>query len=150
MQRSISHQNYLTTIAYVVFFLLYSSLSSIYPLLPPMFSVLFILYMDALKRDDTLYIFLVSLCLVIFEANGGYVLFSSIIYLYLVYKFVMPKVEQSFSCPVCIKITSLLLAYLGYYLFLTLIANVFLLEHPNISYYIVYYIVIEFFIVSLL
>jgi len=150
MQRSISHQNTVDTIGYILFFIVYSSLSSIYPILPPMFAVLFVLFSRALDNKDTLYIVLVSFCLVIFEANNGYILFSSIIYFYIVYKFIIPKITQNFSCHECIKISNLLLAYVGYFLFLTLISNIFLLTTPEISYYIVYYIVIEFFLVSLL
>ena len=150
MQRSLSHQNPLITLLYVVGFVLYSSLASIYPMLPPMFAVLLVLFSFSMDEKDTLYIFLISFCLVIFEANNGYVLFSSIIYFYIVYKFLMPKISQNFSCLSCIKISYVLLAYVGYFLFLSLIANIFLLPYPEISYYIVYYIVIEFFFVSLL
>ena len=150
MQRSLSHQNSFITLLYVVVFVLYSSLSSIYPMLPPMFAVLLVLFSRALEQKDTLYIALLSFCLVVFEANDGYMLFSSIIYFYIVYKLILPKISQNFSCLPCIKITSVLLAYLGYFLFLSLISNIFLLPYPNVSYYIVYYIVIEFFFVSLL
>lgn len=150
MQRSLSHQNPFITLLYVVVFVLYSSLSSIYPMLPPMLAVLFVLFSKALAQKDTLYILLISFCLVIFEANYGYMLFSSIIYFYIVYKFILPKISQNFSCLTCIKITSVLLAYIGYFLFFSLIANIFLLPNPDVSYYIVYYIVIEFFFVSLL
>ena len=150
MQRSLSHQNTLITLLYVVVFVLYSSLSSIYPILPPMFSVLFVLFSKALTQKNTLYIALLSLCLVVFEANFGYTLFSSIIYFYIVYKFLLPKISQNFSCVSCVKISSVLLVYIGYFLFLSLISNIFLLPYPNINYYIVYYIVIEFFFVSLL
>ncbi len=150
MQRSLSHQNPLITLLYVVGFIFYSSLSSIYPMLPPMFAVLLVLFSRALAEKDTLYIALLSLCLVVFEANYGYTLFSSIIYFYIVYKFILPKISQSFSCTWCVRVSSVILAYVGYFLFLSLISNIFLLPCPNLSYYIVYYIVIEFFFVSLL
>ncbi len=150
MQRSLSHQNTLITLLYVVVFVLYSSLSSIYPMLPPMFAVLLVLFSQALKNKDTLYIALLSFCLLIFEANNGYILFSSIIYFYIVYKFLLPKISQNFSCISCVNISSVLLAYIGYFLFLSLLSYIFLLPAPYISYYIVYYIVIEFFFVSLL
>jgi len=150
MQRSISHQKPLTPFVYIVLFVLYSGFSSIYPILPPMLGVLFLLFNKALKQDDTILILLVSFCLVIFEANNGYILFTSIIYFYIVHKLILPKILQNFSCPVCIKVSYVLLAYLGYYIFLTLISNIFLLPKPNINYYIVYYIVIEFFLVSIL
>jgi hypothetical protein len=150
MQRSITHQKPLVPFLYVVLFILYSSLSSIYLFLPPLFSVLFVLYSDALKRDDLLFLLIVSFCLVIYEANKGYVLFSSIIYFTIAYKFIMPKIMQNFSCKSCVKISYVFIAYLGYYLFLMLIAKIFLLPLPNIDYYIVYYIVTEFFLVSIL
>jgi hypothetical protein len=150
MQRSISNQKPIVPIFYIVLYVLYSSLGTIYPFLPPLFSVLFVLFSRAFDRDDTIAIFLISFCLLVFEANYGYLLFSSIIYFYICYKFIMPKIKQNFSCNFCIKISYVLLSYFGYFAFLTLVANIFLLESPEINYYIVYYIVIEFFIVSLL
>jgi len=108
------------------------------------------LYSNALKREDFLLLMIISFCLLIYEANKGYLLFSTIIYFSLAYKFVMPKIIQNVSCKSCIKLSFVLLSYVGYYLFLALIAKVFLLPLPNIDYYIVYYIVIEFFLVSIL
>jgi len=150
MQRSISDQKPLIPLLYIVLYVLYSSLGSIYPILPPLLSVLFILFSRALQRDDLLAIVLISFCLLVFEANYGYLLFSSIIYFYIQNKLIMPKIIQNFSCNSCIKISYVLFTYLGYFAFLTLLANIFLLESPELNYYIVYYIVIEFFIVSLL
>lgn len=150
MQRSISHHQPLVPFSYLVLFILYSTLSSIYPILPPLFALLFVLFSQAVDRGDTLFILLVSFCLVIFEANFGYILFSTIIYFYLTKKLVMPKIEQSFSCPSCVKAAYVLFAYFGYFVFLTLLSSIFLLETPGLNYYIVYYIVIEFLLVSLL
>jgi hypothetical protein len=150
MQRSITYQKPINLFYYVVLFVLYSSLSAIYPLLPPMFAVLFMFFIRALDSKNSLYIAIISLCLVIFEANNGYTLFSSILYFYIIYKIFLPKIEQNFSCPICLKISYLLLSYIGYFFFLTLWSSIFLLSPPDINYYIVYYIVIEFFFVSLL
>lgn len=150
MQRNLSYQNSFIALLYVVIFILYDSLSSIYPILPPMFALLFVFFSRAIEQKNTFYIVLISFCLVVFEANYGYVLFSSIIYFYIMYKFLLPKISQSFSCLFCIKISTVLLVYIGYFLFLSLIAYVFLLQIPNISYYIIYYIVIEIFFVSIL
>jgi hypothetical protein len=149
MQRSISPQKPIVLFSYVILYVLYSSLGSIYPILPPLFSVLFVLFSRALDKNDSIAILFISLCLLVFEANYGYWLFSSIIYFYIQYKFIMPKIVQNFSCNVCVKISYVLLSYFGYFLFLTLLANIFLLETPELNYYIIYYIVIEFFIVSL-
>jgi len=150
MQRNISHQKPIVPIVYIVLFVLYSSLGSIYPFLPPLFAILFVLFSRALERGDSLSLMLISFCLIIFEANYGYMLFSSIIYFYILQKFIMPKITQSFNCNSCINIASVVLAYVGYFLFLTLISNIFLLPKPEINYYIIYYIVIEFLLVSLI
>jgi hypothetical protein len=150
MQRSITHQNPVALFAYIGIFVLYSSLSSIHLYLPPMLAVLFVLFTRSLARNDYASILILSFCLVIFEANHGYMLFSSIIYFYLVYKFIMPKINQNFSCPWCIKLSNILMAYIGYFLFLSLMSSIFLLSPPELNHYIVYYIVIEFLLVSIL
>jgi len=150
MQRSISHQKPLVPFLYIALFAVYGSLSSIYLFLPPLLAVLYVLFSNALKRDDLLMLVLVSFCLLLFEANKGYMLFSTIVYFGIVHKFIMPKIIQSFSCSSCIKISYVVLAYLGYYIYLALISNIFLLPAPEINFYIVYYMIIEFFLVSLL
>lgn len=150
MQRNLSNKKPLVLLLYISIFIVYSSLSTIYLILPPMLAVLFVLYSNAIKKDDFSAIMLISFCLVIFEANSGYPLFSTIIYFTLVYKFIMPKIIQNFSCNSCVKIAYVLFAYIGYYLFLMIVAKIFMLPLPNINYYIIYYIIIEFFFVSLL
>lgn len=150
MQRSISNQKHIVTFTYIIFYLIYESLSSIYLFLPPMFAVLFILYSKAMDKQDFVFLSILAFCLVIYEADKGYFLFSSIIYFTLANNFVMPKITKSFNCNSCIQIMYVIIAYIGYYLFLVLISNIFLLEIPSIDYYIVYYIVIEFFVVGLL
>ena len=151
MQRSISHKKPVkNSLIYIVLFLVYESLSSIYPFLPPLFGVLFVLLIQALNRDNTIGVLFISFCLVIFEAENGYILFSSIIYLFIAYKFILPKVIQNFNCYSCVKFSYILIAYIGFFMFNTLFSNIFLVDLPGASYYIIYYIVIEFFIVSLL
>lgn len=150
MQRSISHQKPVIPFLAVILFVLYDSLGSIYPFLPPLLSVLYVLFSRALNNDDTLSIFVVVMCLVVFEANYGYILFSTVVYFYILYKFIIPKVIQNSSCTVCIRALMVLLVYFGYFFFLSLLSNIFLLPQPSINYYIIYYIVIEFFLVSLL
>ena len=150
MQRSIINQKPLATLFYVAFFILYIGLSSIHLFLPPLFAVLYILFSRALKKEDTFAIVLVSLALIIFEAEKGYLLFSSIIYFVFIYKLITPKFAKNFSCRWCINLATVITVYLGYFIFLTLLSNVFLLPLPDISYFVLYYILIEFFIVSIL
>ncbi|MEN4045149.1 hypothetical protein [Sulfurimonas sp. NWX367] len=150
MQRSISHQKPVISLFYIVLFVLYDSLGTIYPFLPPMLTLLYVLFARALDNDDTLSVFVVVLCLVVFEANYGYMLLSAVVYFYVLYKFIMPQITKNSNCLVCIRALTAILVYLGYFLFLTLLSNIFLLPQPNINYYIIYYIVIEFFLIGLL
>ncbi len=150
MQRSISHQKPIVPFVYVILFVLYDSLGSMNPFFPPLLAVLYVLFTKALDRKNLISLLLVVVCLIVFEANYGYMLFSSVIYFYILYKIIMPKIVQSSSCVVCIRIFSVILVYLGYFLFLTLLSDIFLLPQPSLNYYIVYYIVIEFFLVSIL
>jgi len=150
MQRSITYKNPITPFLYVVLFFVYTALSGIYLFLPPLLAVLFILFSKALKNNDSIFILLVSFCLLLFEAENGYVLFSTIIYFVFIYKYVIPKITQSISCNSCIKFIIVVLVYMGFFLFYSLLSNIFLLPIPSINYYVIYYIVIEFLIVSIL
>jgi len=150
MQRSISHKNSIAPFVYVALFLVYSALSGIYLFLPPLLSVLFLFFTRALKSENTLFLFLISICFVIFEAQNDFILFSIIIYFLIIYRYVLPKLYINFSCLSCIKISTVLLAYIGFFIFNLLLSHIFLLPEPSINYYIIYYIVIEFFLVSIL
>jgi hypothetical protein len=150
MQRNSTHQKSLTPLLYIIFFIVYESLSSVYLFLPPLFGVLFVLFVYALNKEDVPSLFTILLCLLLFEADKGYTLFTSIIYFIIAYKFIMPKIIQNVSCNSCVKISYILLAYFGFFLFNVILSKLFLLPMPAINYYIVYYIVVEFLIVSLL
>ena len=150
MQRSITHKNSLAPFIYVALFLVYTAFTGIYLFLPPLLSILFFLFTKSLKHEDSVALFLISICLVIFESQNDFMLFSTIIYFLIIYRYLLPKLYVNFSCISCIKISTVLLAYIGFFIFNSLLAYVFLLPEPSINYYIVYYIVIEFFIVSVL
>jgi len=150
MQRSISDQKSLKPFVYAIAFVAYIGLSSIYLFLPPLLAVLYIFFAQAIDRDDSVFIALVSFCLIVFEAEKSYFLFSTIIYFTIIHKLVIPKLKQIISCSSCVNFLLILIVYLGFYIFCLLFANVFLTPMPSMSYYVFYYIFIEFFIVSIL
>lgn len=150
MQRSITNKISISTFTYVILFIIYESISSIYLFLPPLFALLFVLFMKALEKKDLFLVLLVSFCLVVFEADKGYLLFSSIIYILTIDRFIVPRLHKNINCEFCIKFIYVVLAYIGFYIFSVLLSNIFLLPISMINYYIIYYIIIEFFIVSLL
>jgi hypothetical protein len=150
MQRSISNKNTLMPYIYTLAFIIYTALTGIYLFLPPLLAILFLFFSRALKKEDALLLILVSLCLITFEAQNGYVLFSTIIYFAFIYKYVIPKLTQNFNCNICVKMATVIFVYIGFFVFHQLLSNIFLFPLPNINYYIIYYILIEFFIMSIL
>jgi len=150
MQRSLSYKNPLAPYFYGVLFFLYTALSGIYVFLPPLFAILYFYFSKSLKQEDSVALFLLIFCLILFEAANGYVLFSAIIYFFLLHRYVVPKIMQSFSCTACIKFITTLLVYLGFFVFYSLLSSIFMFPSPHINPYVLYYIVIEFLILSVL
>lgn len=150
MQRSIINKNYLASFVYVALFAIYSALSGIYQFLPHFLAVIFVLFSVALKKNDSLNIVLILICLLIFEAENGYALFSTIIYFLIVYRYIMPNIIKNISCISCTRGLMVIFIYLGFFIFHYILSNIFLLPLPGLSYYVVYYIVIDFFIVSII
>lgn len=150
MQRSITNQKPLIQLLLAGGFVVYIGLSSIYLFLPPLLAVLFLLLSRSLDKKEAFSSLLLLLCLLLFEAEKHYWLFSSIIYFAIVYKLILPKLYKVSNCKPCIHFATVIIVYLGYFLFVSLLANIFLLSAPNLTYYLIYYILIEFFIVSLL
>lgn len=130
--------------------MVYISLSSIYLFMPPLLAVLFVIISKALKKEDGVVVVLALACLLLYEAEKEFLLFSTIIYFVLTYKLIIPKLNKFSSCKACVVFLTVLISYLGYFLFIYFISNLFMLPLPSFTFYIFYYIVIEFFIVSLL
>lgn len=150
MQRSLSYQNALAGVAYLLLFLVYEGVTSIYLLLPPLLGLLFFHFMRSIEHQSLGYLFLVIVMLLIYETEKGYLLFSTLVYFAFLYRFVVPKLEQTVHCAWCLKLIYTVLAYAGFWLFAVLLHQMLWLPLPSIDWHIVYYIVIEFFLVSLL
>ena len=147
MQRNITNQKYLNIFIYLILFLVYESLSSIYLFLPPLLAVMFVIFINSIKNDDTITLLATSMALIFFEAQKDYILFSSIVYFTFIYRFVVLKLDKYIQCQNCIKFMLVLLAYLGYYLFSLILSQIFLLNQPELDFYVIYYIIVEFFII---
>jgi len=130
--------------------MVYEALSSIYLLLPPLLGVLFFLFIRSLKKDRLEQLLLISVMLIIFEAEKGYLFASTLFYFTFLYHLVLPKLSHYVHCETCMKFIYILLAYIGYWLFAYIIHQMFWIEMPEMDWYVISYILIEFIIVSLL
>jgi len=150
MQRNSPYKNTLNYFFWSMAFVFYSALSGIYLFLPPLLGVLFILYKNALEERDSLKLFFLTFLVLVLEAEEGFLVFTLLIYFLVLEKFITPKIDQGISALKLRLFLYILFAYLGYMLFYTLLAQIFLLPGLSFHFYIVYYIAIEYFLVSIL
>jgi len=148
MQRSFSYQNVISRLFLVVLFVFYISLSSMYLLMPPLLAVLFFLYYDALSKHDLFSLVTVAVMLLIFEAEKGFWFGSTLVFFTVITQYMLPKVEQTIRCKICLAAVLVALAYPGYWMFMWFVNQVLMLSPPVIDWHMWLYMIIEFLIVS--
>lgn len=149
MQRSISYQNTLSTLLWIVACVFYSSLSSIYLFMPPMFAVIGFLFYRALSRNDLFSLTAYSVMLLIVEAEKGYWFGSSIVFFTIISYYLLPKLEQNMRCELCIKGIFVINSYVLLWLFMSVVNAVFLLPQPSMDWHILFYMCIEFALIAI-
>jgi len=150
MQRSFPYQNVISRLFLVGLFVVYISLSSIYLLLPPLVAVLFFAYYNALSRHDLFGLIIVALMLLIFEAEKGFWIGSTLLFFTVLSRYLLPKLEQLIQCRICIGAIFVALAYPGYWIFVWIANGVLLLPPPAIDWHIGLYMIIEFLMITAL
>ncbi|MDO9056864.1 MAG: hypothetical protein Q7U69_09985 [Sulfuricurvum sp.] len=121
-----------------------------YLLLPPLLAILFFLYYDALTKNDLFSLVIISLMLLVFEAEKGFWFGSSIVFFTLLSLYLLPKIEQMIQCKICMAAIFVFLAYPGYWMFMWFVNQVLLLSVPVIDWHVGLYMIIEFLVVAAL
>jgi len=150
MQRSFPYQNVISRLFLVGLFVVYISLSSIYLLLPPLVAILFFAYYNALTKHDLFGLIIVALMLLIFEAEKGFWIGSTLLFFTVVSRYLLPKLEQLIQCRICMGAIFVALAYPGYWIFMWIANGVLLLPPPAIDWHIGLYMIIEFLMITAL
>lgn len=150
MQRSFTYQNNIAFLFYILLLSIYESIAGIYPTLPPLLAVIYFFFSRSFEEKNIFKIVFFIFILLLFEVNYNYFIFSSVIYFLLLKIFLLPKVEQLIVCKKCQLFIFTFLVYVGFWLLNSVVANIFLLEHVAVDFHIAYYILIEFFLLSLL
>ena len=150
MQRSITYQNNIVFTFNILFLGIYESLAGIFPSLPPLLAVIYFLLLTAFEKKNFYQVSLLLLLLVLFEINFSYFIFSSVIFFIFIKLLFIPKLYQVIECKKCQLFIFTFFTYFGFWLFYNLIAKVFLLDFSVIDYHIIFYIMIEFIILSIL
>lgn len=147
MQRSITYKTPLTYVGIIIAFSLYQSLSSVYLLLPPLLGVLLVYFIRTLEEENLSQLLLLIVLLLIFEADKDFLLFSSLVYFTFIYRFIITRLRVVTSCEVCLKVLNLFLAYPGFLVYSYVLNQVLWLEVPTIDWHILYYMLVELFVV---
>lgn len=150
MQRNRLDQNPLTWLLLCAAFIPYEALAMHHLYLPPMFGVLFYLYIKALETQKSVPFFAILLMLLVAEVSKGYVLLSTLFFFTASYFFLLPRLRSAVSCRLCINGVIVAYAYFGYWAFALLFTNMFALPSPSLDFKVLFYIAIEFFLVGLL
>jgi len=140
MQRN-SIDSKITTLSWLIFLIIYESLSTIYIYLPPLFGIM-LSYLYVRKNEKSY--FLVLIFLLFFESNHSFFLFSTWLFLWVLIKFIMPLVENVLDCNRCLQIGAVWFSYFGFYAFIRVFN--FLIGNTSETYnylYIVYYAFVE-------
>jgi uncharacterized membrane-anchored protein len=149
MQRSITYQNTLSAFLWVGVFCIYSALSSIYLFLPPLFSVIGFLLYRSLIRNDLFYLVIYSIMLLIIEAEKGYWFGSSVLFFILISHYLIPRLEQNMRCNLCVKGIFVLSSYLLFWVFITILNAILLLQAPVLDWHVLFYMGIEFMLIAI-
>jgi hypothetical protein len=115
--------------------------------MPPLLALLFFLYYDALNKHDLFSLLTVSMMLLIYEAEKGFWFGSTLVFFTVMSHYLLPKIEQSIRCRICMAGIFVLLAYPGYWMFMWFVNQVLLLTLPAVDWHIFLYMIIEFLIV---
>jgi hypothetical protein len=142
MQRGIINKVYIKYFSVLILFI-YDSISVIYSFLPPLLGVMSLFIYKALDEDDRYFLFVLSIYLVIFEANRGFLLFSTILFLLLTYYYIIPKLRNITICKKCLYPIYIALSYIGYFLFTLILSFLLNVDYINFDYIVIYYILIE-------
>ncbi|KIM10581.1 MAG: hypothetical protein KU37_09800 [Sulfuricurvum sp. PC08-66] len=150
MQRNITYQEALKYFAYFLALLFYETLTKIYVWLPPLLGLAFLVFVYAIENNK-LYLLLYTVgYLVVFEADNGYILLSSVLFFVLLYYLGLMRLRQIISCEKCLDYMSVALAYGGFYLFSFVIHPLGDFETPSMDGWVMYYILIEIAVLFLL
>lgn len=150
MQRSITYKSTVSDLLWVAVFGIYIALSSIYLFLPPMLALLGYFYYRALQRHDLFSLVVASIMLLMFEAEKGYWFGSTLLFFTLISHYVLPKLEQTMQCMMCIKGIFVLLSYFGFSLFLGIVNSILLLSLPSLDWHVLFYMAIEFALIAII
>jgi len=149
MQRNIDDKK---NIIYFFLFLLsiiYETLTTIYPYLPPLMALVFWIFLFAWKNNNKTLLTFVILYTLFFEVDHSLPLFSTLL-LFVLLKDFFYKLFKLFSDMKVLKISAVIAVYGLYPVLIYILHKLFKIEYFQIDIYFIGYILVEIFILLIL
>ena len=134
MQRSIINYQPITPLLLLVGLILYESITSIYVYITPLAGYIFLYIVENFQNKEKKWIIgSLFLYLAYFELDRGFFIFSSLLLFLFYYRYVHEELKATIACKICLKITIIIIYYLGFYLLNLLFALLFNYDLPKLD-----------------
>lgn len=130
--------------------LIYNAISAQLLWLPPLYSIVFYLFIRSLDLRNIQQTLLLFFLLFFVEANAGFAPFSLTLFIIILYRFVLPLQRRYITCQICRIALFEIESYIGLYLYMLLLHKVFWIEYVKIDVNVIFYMFIEFVVLVLL
>ncbi len=152
MRRNSTYKKNLIPFRWIVFFIVYQLLASLFIYLTPLIGFMFCYLIFAREQqeieheEDSLMLYLSFAYLIFIDVNKGFYLFSGLIFFALFYRIFTVWLETSFKCKNCIIFVYVAVGYIGIYGINNLIAYALNQQLFNLGWEYAWYIFSDFII----
>ena len=118
MQRDIFSQKTLKIFLIALAVMVYTSLGSIFPLFPPLIGIVYILWANAIKEKEHIFVFLWILYTIVFESIWGLPLYFLMVTMLVMYTVIEPKIYHLLHANIFLKLIRVAIFDILYFIFI--------------------------------
>ena len=118
MQRDIFSQKTLKTFLIFLAVIIYTSIGSIFPLFPPLIGIVYILWTNAIREKEYIFLFLWILYTILLESIWGLPLYSLLVIMIFMYIAIDPKIYHLLHSNLYIKLIRIAIFDILYFIFI--------------------------------
>jgi len=118
MQRDIFSQKTIKIFLIFLAVIVYTSLGSIFPLFPPLIGIVYILWTNAIREKEYIFLFLWILYTILLESIWGLPLYSLLVIMIFMYIAIDPKIYHLLHSNLYIKLIRIAIFDILYFIFI--------------------------------
>ncbi len=143
MRRNSTHKETLKAIALFTLIISYGALTDMLYYLPPLLGVAFVLFCRFMDKQQYHYLLPIVLFLLFFEATKGFFWLSAVLFFFLSYYLVIPRIRNLLGCEKCLVPIFVFYAYFGFYALVHIVVLFLGLHAPEFSWMLLYFALFE-------